>query len=88
MYFNDGYFMGGMHGLWWIFWVALVGVIAFYGWGRPSEKRRPPARHPTKFFAVGWQTVKYRPRSTKSARRCWIATAQARREKNETGGGF
>lgn len=40
MYFNDGYFMGGMHGLWWIFWIALIGVIAFYGWGRPGRRRR------------------------------------------------
>jgi putative membrane protein len=40
MYFNDGYFMGGMHGFWWIFWLALIGLLAFYGWGRPSERRR------------------------------------------------
>lgn len=46
MYFNEGNFIGGMHGLWWIFWVALVGVNAFYGWGRPSEKRRAPRETP------------------------------------------
>ncbi len=46
MYFNEGNFIGGMHGLWWIFWVALVGVIAFYGWGRPSEQRRAPRETP------------------------------------------
>lgn len=32
--------MGGMHFLWWIFWLALIGVIVFYGWGRPGEQRR------------------------------------------------
>ncbi|MEO7940493.1 MAG: SHOCT domain-containing protein [Burkholderiaceae bacterium] len=38
--FNDGgYFMGGMHGLWWIFWVV-IGVLVFYVWGRPSEHQR------------------------------------------------
>jgi putative membrane protein len=46
MYFNEGNFIGGMHGLWWFFWVALVGVIAFYGWGKPSEKRRAPRETP------------------------------------------
>jgi putative membrane protein len=40
MYYEGGYFMGGMHWLWWLFWVALIGVILFYGWGRPSEQRR------------------------------------------------
>ncbi|MBE0546776.1 MAG: SHOCT domain-containing protein [Rubrivivax sp.] len=38
--------MGGMHWVWWIFWVALVGVIVFYGWGRPSEQRRRPRETP------------------------------------------
>ena len=39
--FNDGsYFMAGMHGLWWIFWVVMIGLLVFYGWGRPSEHRR------------------------------------------------
>lgn len=41
MFYDGGYFMGGMHGLWWIFWIVLIGVIVFYGWGRPgSEQRR------------------------------------------------
>lgn len=38
--FHDGaYAMGGMHLLWWIFWLALIGVIVFYGWGRPQHRR-------------------------------------------------
>ncbi len=40
MYYDGGYFMGGMHWIWWMFWVALVGVIAFYGWGRSGMPRR------------------------------------------------
>ena len=43
MFYDGGYYMGGMHGLWWIFWVVLIGVIVFYGWGRSGEKS-PPSR--------------------------------------------
>jgi putative membrane protein len=46
MYFTDGYFMGGMHGLWWIFWLALIGVFVFITWGRPSKRRRGPRETP------------------------------------------
>ena len=39
--FNDsGYYMGGMRGAWWLFWIALIGVVFFYGWVRPSEQRQ------------------------------------------------
>ena len=41
MFYDGGYFMGGMHGLWWIFWVLLVGVLVFYLWGGRGERRRP-----------------------------------------------
>ncbi len=45
--FHDGaYSMGGMHSLWWFFWLALIGVLVFYGWGSPSEKRRRPRESP------------------------------------------
>lgn len=40
MYYEGSYFMGGMHWIWWIFWVALVGSIVFYGWGGGSSDRR------------------------------------------------
>ena len=44
---SDGsYAMGGMHGLWWLFWMGLIGVLVFYGWGSPSTKRRPPRESP------------------------------------------
>ena len=33
MYCDGGYFMGGMHWIWWLFWLALIGAIVFYGWG-------------------------------------------------------
>ncbi|MEP7282773.1 MAG: SHOCT domain-containing protein [Rubrivivax sp.] len=46
MFYDGGYFMGGMHGLWWIFWVVLIGVLVFYGWGRPGGQRRRPLESP------------------------------------------
>ena len=46
MFYDGGYAMGGMHGLWWFFWLALIGVLVFYGWGSPSEKRRRQRESP------------------------------------------
>ena len=46
MFYDGGYTMGGMHGLWWFFWLVLIGVLVFYGWGSPSEKRRRPRESP------------------------------------------
>ena len=46
MFYDSGYGMGGMHGLWWFFWMVLSGVLVFYGWGSPSEKRRRPRESP------------------------------------------
>lgn len=40
MFYGDGFYMGGMHLLWWLFWVVLVGSLIFSVWGRPSERRR------------------------------------------------
>ena len=46
MFYDGSYAMGGMHGLWWFFWLVLIGVLVFYGWGSPSEKRRRPRESP------------------------------------------
>ena len=46
MRLGAGHFMGGMHWFWWVFWLALIGVIVFYGWGRPSEQRGRPRETP------------------------------------------
>ncbi|MEO5882473.1 MAG: SHOCT domain-containing protein, partial [Caldimonas sp.] len=46
MFYDGGYAMGGMHGLWWLFWLALIGVLVFYGWGSPSAKRQRPHETP------------------------------------------
>ena len=46
MFYDGGYYMGGMHGLWWLFWVLLIGVIVFYGWGRSGGKSQPSRETP------------------------------------------
>lgn len=41
MFYDGGYMMGGMHGLWWVLWIAvLIGLVAFYVWGPPGARRR------------------------------------------------
>jgi putative membrane protein len=39
MVYDGGYFMGGMHWIWWIFWLALIGIIVFYGGRRTNDRR-------------------------------------------------
>lgn len=46
MVYDGGYFMGGMHWIWWLFWLALIGAIVFYGWGRPGDRRGGPRESP------------------------------------------
>ena len=46
MFYDGGYFMGGMHGLWWIFWVLLIGVLLFYLWSRRDDASRGPRETP------------------------------------------
>ena len=29
-----------------LFWLALIGVIVFYGWGRPDQRQRGPRESP------------------------------------------
>ena len=46
MFSGGGYMMGGMHGLWWIFWIVLIGILVFYGWDRRGEGRQRPRETP------------------------------------------
>ena len=40
--FHDGSYMIGMHGLWWLFWLLIIGVFFFSGWGRPGRRGDRP----------------------------------------------
>ena len=42
MYFGEGLYMGGMHGLWWIFWIVLIGALVDSVWSASSKCRRGP----------------------------------------------
>ncbi|HMN76044.1 MAG TPA: SHOCT domain-containing protein [Burkholderiaceae bacterium] len=42
MFYNGGYFMGGMHALWWLFWIVLIGALLYVGFGRRADRRNPP----------------------------------------------
>ena len=39
MFQDYGYYMVGMHAFWWVFWVILVMVILFGGWGSPDRRQ-------------------------------------------------
>lgn len=51
MFYDGGWFMGGMHFLWWIFWVGIVAAFVWALWGRPggrtSDANRPAERRET-----------------------------------------
>lgn len=32
--FYDGGYMVGMHGLWWVFWILVIGAVTYMAWGR------------------------------------------------------
>ena len=46
MFYDGGYFMGGMHALWWLFWLVLIGALLFIGFGRSGARRRAPRETP------------------------------------------
>lgn len=46
MFYGSGFSMGGMHGLWWIFWLVLIGVWVFLasrrtGWRGDVDRETP-----------------------------------------------
>jgi putative membrane protein len=38
MFYDGGFFMGGMHALWWLFWVVLIGLLIYYAWAKPRQQ--------------------------------------------------
>jgi len=40
MFYGGGFFMGGMHVLWWLFWLVLIGWLVSWFWRRPGNHGR------------------------------------------------
>lgn len=40
MLFDHGYYMGGMHAFWWLFWLILVLIVFFVVWPPLQRSRR------------------------------------------------
>jgi putative membrane protein len=40
MFFDHGYFMGGMHPMWWMVWLVVALVVILAVWS-PQRRRRP-----------------------------------------------
>ena len=43
MHYGD---MMGMHTLWWVFWIAVVFGLVFWGWGGSPARRDRPRETP------------------------------------------
>lgn len=41
MFAGGGYYVGGMHGIWWIFWLVVIGLGLYFGWARFGSGSRP-----------------------------------------------
>ncbi len=46
MYFDHGYYMGGMHAFWWIFWLILVVAMVYTGWSPQQRADRHERESP------------------------------------------
>ncbi len=38
MFYDGGFFMGGLHALWWIFWLVLIGALVFLAFRRVGRR--------------------------------------------------
>ena len=38
MFYDGGHFMGGIHALWWIFWLVLIGALVFLAFRRAGRR--------------------------------------------------
>lgn len=40
MFFDHGYYMGGVHTFWWVFWLILLGIAVYAIWSPQRRARR------------------------------------------------
>lgn len=50
MFFDHGYYMGGMHTYWWIFWLLVLVVLVYAVWSPDRRRRRPGKESPMKIL--------------------------------------
>jgi putative membrane protein len=46
MFFDHGYYMGGMHAFWWVFWLILLVVLVSSVWSSRERARRTDRESP------------------------------------------
>ncbi len=46
MFFDHGYFMGGMHTFWWFFWLILMIAVVYAVWSQQRRSRRSERESP------------------------------------------
>ena len=46
MFFDHGYYMGGMHAFWWVFWLILVVVLVVAVWSPQQRAMRTDRESP------------------------------------------
>lgn len=46
MFFDYGYYMGGMHTLWWVFWLVLLVGLVYAVWSPDRRRRRQDKESP------------------------------------------
>ncbi len=76
MFNGGGYHMGGMHSLWWIFWVLLVGVLLFFWWGGGRARSNVTIQVTRHMMCsnAAWPAERLHQRSTRNERRYLIVT--------------
>lgn len=48
VYYDGSHLTDGLHWIWWIFWIALWGVVVYCGWRRRDDGRGAPRESPNK----------------------------------------
>ena len=46
MFFDHGYYMGGMHTFWWVFWLILLSIAVYAIWSPGQRAQRSERESP------------------------------------------